>query len=379
MSNGNLSLIGIGRLGFPLLLTLVKAGYNVCGCDSNLTLIECINFGSYNSNEPGVIDLYKDLFNFGHFTVTNNVSRALDHANLILILVPTPTGVDQPYDTSILSRLFIEINKLRPRSKHFVICCTVAPGYCDNVGDSLIEDCHDCFISYSPEFVAQGEILNGFANASMALIGTERIEECGELVKMHERLSPNATLQIMNRTEAEITKLSVNTFLSLKITYANHISDLCNTLKYKEIDSKKVLKAIGCDRRIGPHLLNPGYGASGPCLPRDSRALVLVENEHDMDSSFLSEIEEETDRHHYQMAQDFLQKSDPRTPIEFPYCTYKYPCAVDIIDSSPPIAVALHIKRLEPDRIVILRDRKEVLDLVKQRYGVLFQYEIKEN
>lgn len=375
---GKLSLIGIGRLGFPLLLALAKAGYDVCGCDSNSVLIECINFGSYESKEPGVVDLYKELY--GRFTVTSHLSRALDHSNLILILVPTPTGVDQPYDTSILSRLFADINKIRPspKSKHFIICCTVAPGYCDRVADALIPDCFDCAISYSPEFVAQGEVLTGFANASMALIGTKTdydgTTRCEELEKIHQRISPKAKIQIMNRMEAEITKLSVNSFLSLKIAFANHISDLCDSLE-AGVEPRKVLKAVGCDRRIGPHLLNPGFGFGGPCLPRDARALVLVENEHQMDSTFLSEIGKENDRHHQQIAKYLLRKKGPANPVELAFCTYKSPCTVDMIDSSPPIEVALHVKKLQPERIVILHDRKEVLDLVRQKYGTLFEYD----
>ena len=77
-------------------------------------------------------------------------------------------------------------------------------------------------------------------------------------------------IKSMSLTSAEITKISINTFLTLKISYANIVGALCNELS--DADKFKVCEAIGEDSRIGEKYLNPGIGFGGPCLPRDTRA-----------------------------------------------------------------------------------------------------------
>ena len=68
---------------------------------------------------------------------------------------------DRHYDTSTLSSLLSMFNKAKLKDKHFVICCTVMPGYVRHTGRYLIRDCENCTLSYNPEFIAQGDVING--------------------------------------------------------------------------------------------------------------------------------------------------------------------------------------------------------------------------
>ncbi len=76
----------------------------------------------------------------------------------------------------------------------------------------------------------------------------------------------------MKRKEAEITKISINCFITTKISFANTIGDLC---VHEGVSPDRVLFAIGSDSRIGRKYLNWGHGYGGPCFPRDNRALCL--------------------------------------------------------------------------------------------------------
>ena len=69
-----------------------------------------------------------------------------------------------PYDHSILSDLLVKINNLNVENKHIIIGCTIMPGYINEIGKLLISDCKNTSLSYNPEFIAQGDIINGFKN-----------------------------------------------------------------------------------------------------------------------------------------------------------------------------------------------------------------------
>src|SRR5262245_37543041 len=75
----------------------------------------------------------------------------------------------------------------------------------------------------------------------------------------------------MNFVNAELTKLSVNTFVATKISYANMLAQICETLP--EADADVVTAALGCDTRIGSKYLKGALGFGGPCFPRDNVAL----------------------------------------------------------------------------------------------------------
>jgi UDPglucose 6-dehydrogenase len=70
---------------------------------------------------------------------------------------------------------------------------------------------------------------------------------------------------------AEIAKIAQNAFITMKITFANHLGTLCGAIPGANVD--EVTRALGHDRRIGPHYLRAGTAYGGPCFPRDNKAL----------------------------------------------------------------------------------------------------------
>jgi UDPglucose 6-dehydrogenase len=100
----------------------------------------------------------------------------------------------------------------------------------------------------------------------------------------------------MNIVNAEITKISLNTYVTTKISYANMLSELCEKVPGGNIDD--VTGALGCDKRIGHKYLKGGVGYGGPCFPRDNRALMCTAKKFGVTLP----IAEATDRiNHYQI------------------------------------------------------------------------------
>merc|ERR1712010_451481 len=106
----------------------------------------------------------------------------------------------------------------------------------------------------------------------MVLIGEGSPEAGDALEALYNRTCMNKPkICRMTPSSAEITKISINCFITTKISYANMIGDIADATE--DADKYEILKAVGEDSRIGGKYLLPGYGFGGPCFPRDNRAL----------------------------------------------------------------------------------------------------------
>ena len=176
----NITVIGIGKLGLALALLIENVGYNVLGIDINEEYIKQLNNKTFKTKEPEYENL---LINSKNFKTSLNLEEGLNHSDIIFIMVQTPnSGSDKFYDHSIVSNLLQKINEKKVENKHIIIGCTLMPKYIDEVGSFLLSNCKNTTLSYNPEFIAQGEIIKGFLNPDMVLIGTYS-QELGEILR----------------------------------------------------------------------------------------------------------------------------------------------------------------------------------------------------
>ena len=97
-----ISIVGLGRLGLCQALSFDKVGWDVLGCDVHPGYVASINDRSLRSNEPGV---EAALQASQKLRATTSLEETVDHSDLILILVATPTGIgEHAYDTGVLSK-----------------------------------------------------------------------------------------------------------------------------------------------------------------------------------------------------------------------------------------------------------------------------------
>merc|ERR1711965_163774 len=280
----NISVIGVGRLGLGLALLIEKGGYNVCGVDIFPDYVKELNNKTLETNEPEYKDLLKNSKNFH---VTTSLEEGVTFSDIIFIVVQTPNGGGSRfYDHTILSNLLCKINKLKTKNKEIIIGCTVMPKYIDDIGKLLIKDCENTFLSYNPEFIAQGEIVKGFYNPDIILVGTESQTLGNKLKEIYSSfVKTTPRYCILKPIEAEIVKIGINGFITTKISFANMLSDLCNTLS---ADKESVLHSIGGDSRIGNKYFRPGNSFGGPCFPRDTKALKQIMDQNNINSDMLT-------------------------------------------------------------------------------------------
>lgn len=361
-----ISIVGIGKLGLCFALNLEKKGYSVLGYDINSQYVDLLNSKMFYSHEPNVNEY---LTNSKNFNATTRLLSAVEYSDTIFVVVATPSLENGRYDTSQIESVISNLESFGSvlKRKHFIVCCTVMPGYCDSIKDRLNSINYD--VSYNPEFIAQGSIINDQLNPDIVLIG-EANEKCGdEIQNIYEVVCDNSPkFHRMTPKAAELTKISLNCFVTTKITYANMIGDICIKLG---VDYKSVLDAIGSDSRIGKKYLQYGYGYGGPCFPRDNRALSIIASDNGIDA-VISKASDEGNKLHLQyQISDAKNKIDKSTILKLGPVSYKP--GTPIIEESQQLAFCV---ALATDGYnVTIVDSDEVHDQLRTIYGNLFKYE----
>jgi UDPglucose 6-dehydrogenase len=353
----SISIIGVGKLGLCLALNLEKEGFDIIGIDVNESYVNDLNSKEFKSSEPFVEEYLKNSKNINF---TTDLKKSIDN-DIIFIVVKTPSTNDWKYDHSDIESIadqLISFGK-QSRRKDLIINSTTFPGYCETLHNKLKD--YNYHVSYNPEFIAQGSIIRDQVYCDSVLIG-ESDKFSGDLIEeiYKNMVKSNPIYNRMSRTEAELTKLSVNCFITTKISFANMIGDIANRLN---CDSFKVLNAIGSDSRIGNKYLKPGFGFGGPCFPRDNRAIHKCAEELGIDAVISSATDIMNDNHLVYQIEDFIKNNpDKDKVVEIDYITYKKDSV--LIEESQQLKFALKLKELGY-KINILDQRKEVLDQIK--------------
>jgi UDPglucose 6-dehydrogenase len=133
----------------------------------------------------------------------------------------------------------------------------------------------DFGLCYSPEFIALGSVIRDFLNPDFTLIG-EIDARAGEMLEAYygQVMANHAPARRMSLENAELAKISVNSFVTMKITFANMLAAICEAIPGADVDV--VTHALGSDKRIGAKYLTGGLGYGGPCFPRDNVALAFL-------------------------------------------------------------------------------------------------------
>jgi len=263
------------------------------------------------------------------------------------------------------------MNKFRLKNKHVIICCTVLPGYIAQTGRYLLRDCENTTLSYNPEFIAQGDVINGLLHPDMVLIGEGSPEIGARLETIYKASTQNTpAIHRMAPESAEITKLAVNCFVTMKISYANMIGDIAD--RTPGADKNEVLGAVGKDSRVGSKYLRPGYGFGGPCFPRDNRALGGYAKSIGVQPLLPIATDDYNKMHtQYQIAELLAEN---KQAYVFESVAYKENCTVPIIEDSQKLVIAAALANA--GKTVTIRDQAMIIQAVITDFGSLFKYEV---
>lgn len=309
-----ISVIGLGKLGASMVAAIASRGFDVVGVDVNEKSVEAVNAGREPVQET---DLGKYLSeNKERIRATTSHEDAILNSDISFVIVPTPSDEKGSFSLQYAAWAFKEIGAALGKKDGYhtiVLTSTVLPG-ATRFGlipilekESAKKCGADFGLCYSPEFIALGSVIRDFLNPDFTLVGQFDERSGKELEDFYSQVMfGDAPCKRMSLENAELTKISVNTFVTTKITFANMLADLCERLPGGDVDV--VTDALGTDSRIGRKYLTGALGYGGPCFPRDNVALSYMARA----LGSCADIAETTDRVNRSMANAVIEKLRPQ-------------------------------------------------------------------
>ncbi len=197
----------------------------------------------------------------------------MDGVTVAMLCVGTPPRSDGEPDLRQLGRAATVVAASATTSVALVVKSTVPPGTCEAlelfVGGQARDGVRVRVVS-NPEFLREGRAVWDFFNPDRVVVGADD-PVLGQRVA--DLYPSNWPLIQCSRRSAELVKYASNTFLAVKISFANEVAALCEALG---ADTDKVLGGVGLDARIGEAFLAPGPGFGGSCLPKDLTGFIAV-------------------------------------------------------------------------------------------------------
>jgi UDPglucose 6-dehydrogenase len=223
------------------------------------------------------------------FSNVESIYHIVERSELTFLCVPTPMRKNGSCDLSIVRAALTEINNvsksLEVQDYIVIIKSTIPPG----TTWQLNIEFPNLDIVFNPEFLTEANAIEDYKNQNRIIIGGER-PGTTTVKRLFAKAFPKVPIIKTSSTIAETIKYVTNTFLAMKVSYANEVYQLCQGLN---IDYDKVIEYARYDDRLGnSHWSVPGpdgdYGFGGHCFPKDIAALQYVATVLGVDSTMLN-------------------------------------------------------------------------------------------
>ncbi len=303
-----ISVIGCGYVGLVTGACLAEIGHQVICTDNDESKIKTLNAGQLPIYEPHLDAIVEGARKAGRLTFTANAGESINAGDAVFICVGTPPLESGEADLSAIDNVARQIGS-HARSPKLIIEKSTVPV---KTGEQLLRALEvygrkggvRFQVASNPEFLREGTAVLDFLHPDRIVVGVDdpgaeqQLREIyGPILeqkincRVHTAGCPTAPpppLVVTTINSAELIKHASNSFLALKISYANAIADLCERLG---ANVEEVTRAMGMDPRIGAQFLKAGLGFGGFCLPKDIQAFIKLAERAGMDFALLKEAE----------------------------------------------------------------------------------------
>ncbi len=279
--------IGTGYVGLVAGACLAEMGNTVTCVDKDKIKLEKLQNGIIPIFEPGLEELIISNVKEKRLTFSSDLTSAVKNSLICFIAVGTPQGNDGSADLSSVYNVAEEIGKSINQYTVIVNKSTVPVGTGEKVTEIIAEHTkYEFDVVSNPEFLKQGAAVDDFLRPDRIIIGSNS-QKSTEI--MQELYSPflrtGNPVIIMDVKSAEMTKYAANSFLAMKISFANEIANICEKVG---ADAEMVRIGMCSDHRIGNKFLFPGLGYGGSCFPKDVNAMIKTAEKHNCGHELLS-------------------------------------------------------------------------------------------
>ena len=278
-----IAMIGTGYVGLVSGACFADFGHHVTCVDKDADKIASLRSGRIPIFEPGLDALVASNVKAGRLNFTTDLTGPVAEADAVFIAVGTPSRRgDGHADLSYVYSAAREIAAALSGFTVVVTKSTVPVGTGDEV-ERLIREVNpsaEFAVASNPEFLREGAAIRDFKFPDRIVVGISDERARKVLSDVYRPLSLNkAPIMFTARRTAEMIKYAANAFLATKITFINEMADLAEKVG---ADVQEVARGIGLDNRIGSKFLHAGPGFGGSCFPKDTRALVKIALDHDV-------------------------------------------------------------------------------------------------
>ena len=326
---------------------MADRGHQVIGVDLSPAAVDAINSGNAPVSEPGLSEMIQRSAE--RLSATSDVADAVSRTELTFVLVPTPSMPDGSFSLKqVLAVVEGVALALRNKTSYHivVITSTVMPGSTGGEVLPLLErvsgkKCGPDFgLCYNPEFIALGSVIQDMSNPDMLLIGESDPRAGSILEELYHTVCRNRPpVARMNFVNAELAKISVNTYVTTKISYANMLAEVCEQVP--GADSEVVAAALGLDTRIGRKYLKGAVGYGGPCFPRDNSAFSKFAELQRVDATLAKATDQVNRRQVARLRERIVAVAPPGESIGILGLSYKPD--TEVIEESQGLMLASHL------------------------------------
>jgi UDPglucose 6-dehydrogenase len=269
----NLAIIGAGYVGLVAGTCFAESGNDVICVDIDERKITSLRGGKVPFYEPGLEELVRRNVKEQRLSFSTDLPAVVARATVIFIAVGTPQGTDGKANVEQVLGTARAIGAAMDGYRILVNKSTAPVGTADQVHNVLAQTTrHPFAVVANPEFLKEGAAVDDFMKPDRVVLGGADPEALATLKELYEPFVRTGNpILVMDARSAEMCKYAANAMLAAKISFINEIAGLCEKLG---ADIGEVRRAIGLDRRIGPHFIFPGVGYGGSCFPKDIRAMI---------------------------------------------------------------------------------------------------------
>jgi UDPglucose 6-dehydrogenase len=303
-----LAVIGCGYVGLVTGACLAAAGHEVFCTDIDESRIDQLKAGKVPIYEEHLEEVLKRAVANKKITFTADAGEVIRAGEVIFICVGTPPRESGEADLSAIDHVARQVAKEARTSKLVVEKSTVPALTGVQLQKAMAAYSRGSELKFqvasNPEFLREGTAVGDFFHPDRIVVGVEDENSAAKLREIYRPIlekkfhcpvhadkcpaSPAGELLVTTINSAELIKHASNSFLALKISYANVISDLCERIG---ADVEEVTHAMGLDPRIGTQFLKAGLGFGGFCFPKDIQAFIHLSASVGVDFEMLKAAE----------------------------------------------------------------------------------------
>lgn len=284
-----IGIIGTGYVGLVTAVGLADLGHKVIGTDIIADKIDKASQGIAHIYEPGLELLLKENLKRGNLRFEHDLDETIRSCDVLFVCVSTPQredgSADMTYVEGVSRRIAENLNSYKlvvEKSTVPVKTSTWVKRTIDLYKKKDVE--YD--VASNPEFLREGSAVHDFMHPDRIIVGAESQKAKDILVEIYRKYADRVL--VTNIDTAELIKHASNSFLAMKISFINLMSDLCEKT---DADIESVARGMGLDERIGSQFLRAGVGYGGSCFPKDVRALIKIGEDMGVSMGLLREVD----------------------------------------------------------------------------------------